>query len=294
MSTRLIAAVHTPFDPSGELLPDAVPAQAEHLASNGITGVFIAGTTGECSSLTVEERERLTDAWVAGAGSLEVIVHVGHDSLRSAHRLAAHAQEAGATSIGMLPPVYLKARGVAELVESCAYVASGAPELPFYYYDIPTLSGVRVPTADFLDRTRDVIESWGGVKFSNPDHAVMQECIERGHTTLYGCDEALLAGLVLGAHGAVGSTYNFAGALFGRVIAAFEAGDLEAARLEQHRAVQMVRVLQRYDYMGAAKAVMGMLGVECGPVRLPMYRQTKEELVQLRSELETLGFFDWV
>jgi len=290
----LIAAVHTPFGKDGELAPDTVPQQAAHLAATGVTGVFVAGTTGECSTLAIEERERLLEAWVECAGPLTVIAHVGHDAPRLARRLATHAQRTGAAAIGALPPTYLKPRGIPELVETCSFIASGAPDLPFYYYDIPMLSGVKVATADFLDQARDAIANWGGVKYTNPDHTEMQECIRRGHTTLYGCDETMLAGLALGTRGAVGSTYNFAGPLYQRLIAAWERGDLETARAEQHRSVQLVRTLQTYDYMGAAKSVMGMLGIDCGPVRLPLYRQSDAELSQLREDLEELGFFDWV
>ena len=54
--TGLLAATHTPFSPSGELNLALVEKQAEHLASHGVSGVFIGGTTGESASLSLEER----------------------------------------------------------------------------------------------------------------------------------------------------------------------------------------------------------------------------------------------
>ena len=110
----------------------------------------------------------------------------------------------------------------------------------------------------------------------------------------WGVDEALLSALAVGAKGAVGSSYNFAAPVYQRLFAAVERGDLEAARQEQMRSVRLIQALAGYGYMGAAKAVMGMLGVDVGPARLPNSNPTAEQAVKLRLELEDLGFFDWV
>jgi N-acetylneuraminate lyase len=292
--TGLIAAAHSPFDASGELTLDVVPLQAEHLCRTGVRGVFVAGTTGEFSSMTADERERLLEAWVACAGDLMVIAHVGDNSLHVARRLAAHAQEHGAAAIGALPPCYLKPPGVQEIVESCAFIAKGAPGLPFYYYDVPALTGVNVRTADVLDGAREVITNWGGVKYTNADLMGMQECLGRGHHTLHGYDETFLAGLALGATGGVGSTYNFAAPIYLRLMDAWNAGDFATARKEQLRSIQVVRTLERHQFLGAAKSVMGMLGIDCGPTRLPAHRHTAAEIASLRSDLQAIGFFDWV
>ena len=104
----------------------------------------------------------------------------------------------------------------------------------------------------------------------------------------------ILAALALGAKGAVGSTYNFAAPIYHRLLQAFAAGDLAAARAEQFRSVQTIAVLAARGYMGAAKATMKMLGVDVGPARLPNGSLNPEQQAALRTELEKLGFFDWV
>ena len=111
---------------------------------------------------------------------------------------------------------------------------------------------------------------------------------------LWGNDEYLLAALALGSQGAVGSTYNFAAPLYQRLLRAFEAGDLATARAEQFRSARLVQVLAGYGYMGAAKALMQMLGVDVGPARLPNENPTAAQCTELRSRLEQLGFFQWV
>ena len=104
----------------------------------------------------------------------------------------------------------------------------------------------------------------------------------------------LLYTLSLGAASAVGSSYNFAAPVYQRLMAAFARGDLAAARVEQFRSVQLIKLLAGYGYLGAAKAVMNMLGVDVGPARLPNNTPPPEQTAQLRDGLEKLGFFDWI
>ena len=77
-----------------------------------------------------------------------------------------------------------------------------------------------------------------------------------------------------------------------RLIRAFEAGDLASAREQQWKSVRLIRTLATLGYMGAAKAVMGMLGVDVGPPRLPNTALEPAQSVTLRRELEALGFFE--
>ena len=94
--------------------------------------------------------------------------------------------------------------------------------------------------------------------------------------------------------GGVGSSYNFAAPIYVRLMAAFERGDLETARREQFRSVQLIELLAGVGYMAAAKAVMGFLGVDVGPARLPHANLTAEQNAKLRTDLERLGFFEWL
>jgi hypothetical protein len=79
----------------------------------------------------------------------------------------------------------------------------------------------------------------------------------------------MLGALAMGAKGAVGSGFNFAAPIYNRLLAAFQRGDLAAAREEQFRGVRIIQIFAGLGYMGAAKAAMKMLGVDVGPARLP-------------------------
>lgn len=295
----LVAATHTPFRADGSMDLAVVERQAEHLKAGGVGYVFVGGTTGESASLTVEERRLLTQRWsevVQGTG-LGLVVHVGANCIADSRALAAHAESVDAVAISALAPSYFKPRSLEVLIACCAEVASAAPGTPFYYYDIPVLTGVSFPMVDFLEKAPEKIPTLAGLKFTNPDLMAYQFCLRLGggHWDLpFGVDEHFLGALAMGARGAVGSGFNFAAPIYRRLLAAFGRGDLEAARVEQFRGAQLVQVLVRYGYMGGAKAVMEMLGVPVGPARLPNTSLDVAQKARLRAELETLGFFEWV
>ena len=295
----LVAAVHTPFRPDGTLNLDTVEHQAAHLLRTGVTAAFIGGTTGECHSLTLTERMALTDRWanVVRGTSLRLIVHVGANCLVDARTLAAQAEKLCAHAISALAPSYFKPRSIDALIACCQEIASAAPATPFYYYDIPAMTGVSLSSPEFLAAAPTRIPTLAGIKFTNPDLMAYQQCLHAGDGRFdipWGVDECLLAAFALGATGAVGSTYNFAAPLYHKMLTAFTAGDLPTAREQQYRSVRLVELLAQFGYMPAAKAVMSFLGVEVGPARLPHTNLTSDQRTALQRALETLGFFDWL
>lgn len=296
--TGLIAAAHTPFTAEGALNLAGIEKQADYFLKHGLVAVFIGGSTGESHSLSLDERRRLAQRWqeVTRGTNLKVIVHAGSNCLGDARELAAQAQQLGVHAVSALAPSYFKPGTVTGLVDCCAAVASAAPELPFYFYDIPALTGVRLSMPEFLAQGHDRIPNLAGIKWTNADLCAYQLCqqVSERYDLPWGNDEYLLAALALGATCAVGSTYCFAAPVYQRLLAAFAAGDLAVARKEQLRSCRLVQTLAGYGYMGAAKALMKMLGVDVGPARLPHTRLSPEQITRLRGELETLGFFEWI
>lgn len=292
----LVAATHTPFHPDGSLNLAVVEAQAAHLIRHRVGFAFIGGTTGESHSLTLAERLSLAQRWfdVTRGSPLRVVVHVGANCLADARSLAAQAQELGAVAISALAPSYFKPRSLDALLDCCADIAAAAPETPFYFYDIPGLTGVSFPMPEFLEQAMTRLPTLVGLKFTNPDLMAYLQCLQ-AHSgrwdVPWGTDECLLAALATGARGAVGSSYNFAAPLYHRILEAFARGDLVAARAAQFQSAQLISLLARYGYMPAAKATMAMLGVEVGPARLPHPRLAAEQTIALRAELDRLGFF---
>lgn len=295
--TGLVAATFTPMRADGSLWLDQVGPVVDRLIDEGISALYVCGSTGEGPSLSVEERHETAAAYVgAAAGRLPVVVQVGHTSLAEARGLAAHAAGIGADAISAVPPWYFRPDSVESLVDCLAEITAAAPGLPFYYYHIPSLTGVALDMVRFLRCAGPRLESLAGIKYTAPTVDEFQALIELDggrYDILFGRDEMLLSGLGAGARGAIGSTYNFAAPLFGRLIDAFEQGKPAEARSHQSRAVELVRLLLPYGTLPAFKAAMGLVGPDCGPCRLPLRRLTDDQTARLTADLEAAGFFQW-
>ena len=290
----LIAATHSPFDSAGDLNLRTVDAQAQILAESKVKVAFVCGSTGESHSLTIEERVRLAERWMnVAAGRLDVFVHVGHNCQRDAMALAAHAQRIGAVATSSIAPSHFRPTNVDDLIEFLVPIAAAAPRIPFYYYDIPGLTGVRLPMHQFLPRAAERIPNLAGIKYSNEDLMTLQACMALGDRfeVLYGNDEILLAALALGVRGAIGSTYNYAAPVYHRVLQAFAAGDLAMARVEQRKSVALVQVLLKFGVIAAGKALVSMLGADCGPVRAPLRALSAQERISLWEQLHAMDIF---
>jgi N-acetylneuraminate lyase len=293
--TGLVAAPYTPFYEDGSLNVAAIEPMAELLIGSGVSGVFVCGSTGEGHSLSVDERQQVAATWVKVAkGRYPVIVHVGHNSLFDALTLARHAERIGADAISSLAPSYYKPRTMEDLIAFLAAVATAAPKVPFYYYHIPSMTGVLLPIPELLRKGLERIPNLHGLKFTHNDFMELQECLAMyggKFDIVFGLDEMLLAGLALGVKGAVGSTYNFAAPVYRRIIEAVEKGDLETARIEQRKSVELVRTLLGFGLMRAGKAIMAMLGVDCGPVRSPLDPIATHEVRDLYERIKHLDIF---
>jgi len=294
----LCPATHTPLHADGSLNLAVVEKQAAHLLARKIDRVFIGGTTGESVSLRVGERRALSDRWaeVSKDCGIKVVVHVGANCLADAEELAAQAQRNQASAISMIAPSYFKPRNLEDLVACCAQVAAAAPELPFYYYDIPPLTGISFPVDDYLRLAAKRIPTLAGVKYSNPDLGtyLLGKRLDGGKYDLpWGIDEYFLSALAMGAQGGVGSTYNFVPGPLHRMMAAFPKGDLATCQLEQDRMMQVIRIVAKRGYMGCAKALMTHLGVPVGPARLPNANPDSAGVQAMIGELDAIGYFSW-
>ncbi len=294
MFTGLIAAPFTPFHADGTLNLEMIEQQAAQLLEDQVTGAFICGSTGEGASLSCNERTQIAERWreVIGGNTFKLIVHVGHNSIEDSKFLAAHAQEIKADAISVFAPNYYKPVSVQCLLDFCAPVAAAAPELPFYYYEIPSMTGVHLSMRDFLVAGSKRIDNLAGIKFSHTNLMALQEClhVEGGRfNILFGSDEMLLAAIALGVKGAVGSTYNYAAPLYHKIFQAFNQGDLPTARVLQWKSVELVQSLMQFAPLAAGKELMRLIGIDCGPVRPPIQNLSSAQRGELEEQIRRLG-----
>lgn len=297
--TGLVAATFAPLKSDGVLDLERVPSLVDHLIENQVAGMYINGTTGEGMALSVAERCEVAEHYVSVAeGRLKTLIQVGHECLPDAMALAEHAARLRVDAVSATPPCYFKPTSVDQLLDYLEPLAAAAPEQAFYYYHIPAMTGVAFDACEFLAEAGKRIPSLAGIKYSHTDLSTLLACLEfegGRYDILYGVDEALLGALATGCRGAVGSTYNFAAPVYRRMWEAFDAGNLEEARLWQGRSVRLVRAL--VEVCGGRpglKPMMSMIGHDCGPHRLPQRDPLRGQLEELRQRLESMGFYQWI
>lgn len=291
----LVAATFTPMLPDGDIHYAVIDQYAQHIAGAGISGVFVCGTTGEFTSLTTEERKLILEHWIRAAeGRFKVIAHVGSDNQRESVELSRHAAESGAWGVGSIAPSFFKPSSVRDLIDFFKPVAAAAAELPFYYYNMPAMTGVSLSVAQFLQEGKQEIPNLAGVKYTHNNLMEMGDCIHLDNgafEVLHGYDEILICGLALGAVAGVGSTYNYLASVYLNIMKAMEEGDLVSARVFQMQSIEVVKVIIKYGGgVRGGKAIMNLIGIECEECRLPIAPFGKEEYDSLRKDLEGIGF----
>ena len=293
--TGLFAATYTPLDNRGDLNLEPVALMVEWLLKRNVSGFYVCGSTGEGMSLTTDERCRVAEGYVrAVAGRLPVFVQVGHNSLRDAQHLASHAQSIGANAVSATCPSYFKITNVPMLVDSMAQVASAAPDLPFYYYHIPALTGAKLDMVEFLTYAGSRIPNLAGIKFTSTEVHELQQCLRFDggrYEMMWGCDEMLLSALAVGCRAAIGSTYNIASPLYHRIIAAYDEGRISDAAQLQAQAVDMVKMIYDYPFHSAMKAILNRLGFEVGQCRLPQAALNETQLAELKRRIDSMPLF---
>ena len=291
----LIAASFTPMDAHGKVNLSAIDKYADLMAESGMAGGFVCGTTGESLSLTTEERKNILEQWIKSANHrFKVIAHVGSNSQFEAIELARHAAEAGADAIASMAPCFFKPESVKELIAFFAPIAESAKELPFYYYNMPSMTGVSISVAAFLEEGKKVMPNLTGTKFTHNNLMEMGECLALNNgefEVLHGYDEILISGLAFGAVAGVGSTYNYLPDVYHGILKAMEEGDMQKARELQMKSIEIVKIIIKYGGgVRGGKAIMNLIGIECGQCRLPISPVSDEEYDMLKNDLYKIGF----
>ena len=289
----LIAACCTPLKSDGSLNLEAVPLLVDHYRMSGVSGLYICGSTGEGVSLTCEERRATAEAFIsASTGDMVTLINVSHNSVREACDLAEHARLAGADVISATLPVYFDIDSPELAINTIAEVASGASDLPFYYYHFPSRTRSSLDLRSFLEAVGDKVPNLCGVKYTSPALHEYQSCMDIAggrFDMVWGLDEMLLGALTAGARSAIGSTYNIAAPAYLRLFQHFERGELDEARILQSKLIQLIEILLGFPFFAALKSILKCKGVSCGPCRLPLPSLSVSQEEELHRQLKQFG-----
>uniref|UniRef100_A0A8C7A1D2 N-acetylneuraminate lyase n=1 Tax=Nothoprocta perdicaria TaxID=30464 RepID=A0A8C7A1D2_NOTPE len=292
----LVAATITPMTPDGQINLPVIRQYVDYLISKqNVKNIFVNGTTGEGLALSVQERKQLAEEWVRqGKDKLDhMIIHVGALSLPESQELARHAAAIGASGIAVIAPFFFKPTNKDELIAFLREVAAEAPALPFYYYHIPHLTGVKIRVEELLDGIKEQIPTFQGVKFSDMDLLDLAQCINKNDREelvfLYGVDE-VRASLAFAIFIVIFSTYNYLGQKNNMMLQAFAQHDLSLARKYQFLTGEFLNFVIKLGFgVAQTKAVMTFVsGIPMGPPRFPLVKASEEFIANAKAKLNSI------
>jgi 4-hydroxy-tetrahydrodipicolinate synthase len=280
----VITAMATPFDEAGGVDEAAARRLAANLVEHGSHGIVVAGTTGECPTLTDAEQISLLRAVVEEVGDeATIICGTGTNDTRHSVELTRAAAEAGAEAALVVTPYYNKPNP-AGIVAHFEAVAAAVPGLPIVAYNIPSRVVVNIPTPLLAELGR--IDNVVAVKQANNEELGQVE----GLALLAGNDDVFLRTLELGGAGGILVASQLVGPQMREIWDAVQAGDLERAG-EIDTALRPL-----YGALGVTtnpipvKAALEMTGlIPCGGLRLPLVSADREQRETVRAALETVG-----
>ena len=268
-----LAAVLTPLM-DGVFDRAAIPPYVDFLAGHGLDGVLALGTTGEGVLFSAEERREIAGAFLAAAsGRLQVAVHVGAQTTHDTVALAEHAAAAGADAVAVIAPPYF-ALDEAELLAHFEAAARACAPLPFYLYEFVARSGYAIPLP-VIEQLRERAPNFVGLKVSDSPWERLEPYLIEGLDVFVGPEALVVRGLAAGAAGAVsGLAASFPDAVVPLVREPTPEGAQKAGALRAE--------LERFPFLAASKAALGLRGVPVGPeVRAPLRGLTDAEWAEV-------------
>ncbi|MBO1265150.1 dihydrodipicolinate synthase family protein [Proteiniclasticum sp. SCR006] len=286
--TGVIPALLTPFDKDENLDEKGLRALIAKLLQDGVHGLYLTGSTGEGFLMSQEERKQAVEiAMDEVAGRVPVIVHVGAISTRLSLELTHHAAEAGADAISSVPPFYYRF-AEKEIIEYYRELAA-ATELPMIVYNIPLAGLMGYDTILKLAKLPNVI----GIKYTATSHfeiTRLKSDVGEDFMIYSGADEMALSGLLAGADGIIGSTYNAIPDTFMDLYSAYTEGRQEEARDIMKEAVAVIMQMLSYgSLMAVLKAISRWRGADAGYVRKPFTNFSLEEEEAMKKDFLALN-----
>jgi 4-hydroxy-tetrahydrodipicolinate synthase len=279
----VLTAMATPFAESGGVDHDAARRLAAHLLEHGSHGLVIAGSTGECPTLTDEEEIALLRAVRAEVGDgVLLICGTGTNDTRHSCELTKMAAEAGADASLVVCPYYNKptATGIRAHFET---VAAAVPELPMVAYNIPSRVVINMPPDLLAELGR--IDNVVAVKQANDEELGPIE----GLTVLAGNDNTFLRVLEFGGGGGITVASHIVGDRMREMWEAAQAGEIERARQIDAEITPVYEATSVTTNPIPLKAALEMLGLCADRLRLPLVSADEEQRAAVRAGLDAAG-----
>ncbi len=280
----VMPALLTPFNHQQQLDTQSLRQLVQFNIAQGVDGLYVGGSTGEAFVQSSAERQEVLEIVAEEAkGKVTLIAHVGTVSTHESQQLTQAASRFGYDAVSAVTPFYYPF----SFEEHCDHyraIIDSAEGLPMVVYNIPALSGVKLS----LDQINTLVTlpGVGALKQTSGDLFQMEQ-IRRAHPDLVlynGYDEIFASGLLAGADGGIGSTYNIMGWRYQGIVNALKAGDIATAQALQTKCNEVIDLLIKVGVFRGLKTVLHYMDVIEVPLcRKPFAPVDEKYLPELRT-----------
>lgn len=292
MNSRLFTgsgvALVTPFDESGVNTAELI-RQVERHAAAGTRAIIACGTTGEPSTMTAEEKDTVLRTCVeTAAGRMQIIAGTGGNNTAEAVRFTRHAAELGVDGVLVVTPYYNKCtqRG---LIAHYTAIAD-AVDLPVIVYNVPSRTGVNMLPETFARLSEH--ENICGMKEASGNIEQVTELArlcEQDVAIYSGNDDQVLPLLALGGQGVISVSANIVPEKVEQMVDMYMAGDVKGCRNMQFFLNPLNKALFCEVNPIPVKTAMKLMGMNMGPLRLPLTEMEGANLERLERVLKEYG-----
>ena len=283
-------AIVTPMKENFEVNYDKLEELIDFQIENGTDCIVIAGTTGESSTLSMEEHKDVIEAAVRFTKHrVPVVAGTGSNCTATAIQLSQEAEEVGADGLLVVTPYYNKATQ-AGLIGHYTQIADSV-KLPLIMYNVPSRTGCNIlpETAAYLHKN---VENIVGIKEAtgNVAQAAKTMYLTDGKLDMYSGEDGIVVPLMsLGAIGVISVWSNVAPKQVHDMCMKFLEGDIKEAARMQLEAEPLIDALFSEVNPIPVKKALNFMGMEVGPLRAPLCEMSEENAKKMAEVMKAYG-----
>lgn len=284
----IFVALLTPFDDDNKINESSIRKLVEFNIAEGVDGFYVGGSTGESMVMTAEERKQVFKCVAEQVnGRATIIAHVGAISTDAAIDMAQYAESLGYDAISAVAPFYysFSYEAIRKYYED---IVNSVEKTPMIIYNFPNSGGFAF-TAEMANEIFKN-EKFIGIKHTSGDMFTLQQFkqLSRDILVYNGFDEIMLAGLSMGADGAIGSTYNFMADKFIKIEKLFREGKIAEAQAIQNDANEIISQMIKYGVFACEKQILTYMGIDMGNCRRPFLPLSEEGKAAMKKIADRL------
>ncbi len=287
--TGSCVALATPFDQSGNINYDAFGRLIDMQIEGGVDAVCVCGTTGESATMTIREHIAAVEFCVKRVNHrVKVIAGAGSNDTSAAVYLSLHAQDSGADALLHVTPYYNKCSQNG-LIKHYEYIADRT-ELPIILYNVPSRTGVSFTAETYHTLSQN--PKINGVKEASGNFSLLAHTRHLCGDDFYiwsGNDDQVVPMMSLGAKGVISVASNIIPRVMAKMTHLCLENDFQSASKLQIEYMDLIDALFCEVNPIPVKTALNLMGMEAGPLRLPLCDMAPKNLEVLRSALASKG-----